>query len=470
MPITFTSNPTPSLSITGNARARFSSVVALNWDSLVDVPAAVSGLDGLSPGLVARISAEAAVAARTLQAPAAGFTITNPAGDAGDPTFSLANDLAGVEGLADTGLVRRTAADTWSAGTTVSTAEIGDDQVTYAKIQNVAQGVILGRASAAGSGDMTELTDVQVKTILNYPSSTTDNRLLKTSGVQGNLAQTGITVDDSENISGGTWQGTAVAATFGGTGQTVYAVGDILYASTTTALSKLADVATGNALISGGVGVAPLWGKVGLTTHVSGTLAVTNGGLGIATVAQGDILYGSASNTITALTKNASATRYLANTGTSNNPNWDQVAMTTGVSDYAEGSWTPVIQGSSTPGAQTYSVQVGRYVRIGNIVFVSARLTMTAKDGTTAGNVQIGGLPFTSRNVTNLIPAMNVALYSNIDLDVAGSRYSISALVAENSTIISLLEVGDNVSSAALTAADIGNTTAIAFSGWYIIN
>jgi hypothetical protein len=53
---------------------------------------------------------------------------------------------------------------------------------------------------------------------------------------------------------------------------------------------------------------------------------------------------------------------------------------------------------------------------------------------------------------------------------VAGSRYSISALVAENSTIISLLEVGDNVSSAALTAADIGNTTAIAFSGWYIIN
>ena len=78
--------------------------------------------------------------------------------------------------------------------------------------------------------------------------------------------------------------GTALSATSGGTGQSSYAVGDLLYASTTTALSKLADVATGNALISGGVGVAPSWGKVGLTTHVSGTLPVANGGTGAATL------------------------------------------------------------------------------------------------------------------------------------------------------------------------------------------
>lgn len=124
--------------------------------------------------------------------------------------------------------------------------------------------------------------------------------------------------------------GTLVAAN-GGTGQSSYTVGDILYASGTTALSKLADVATGNALISGGVGVAPSWGKIGLTTHVSGTLAVTNGGTGLATVAQGDILYGSASNTLSALAKNTTATRYLANTGTSNNPAWAQVDLSNGV-------------------------------------------------------------------------------------------------------------------------------------------
>jgi hypothetical protein len=69
-----------------------------------------------------------------------------------------------------------------------------------------------------------------------------------------------------------------ITAAKGGTGQTSYAVGDFLYADTTTTLAKLADVATGNALISGGVGVAPSWGKVGLTTHVSGVLPVANGG------------------------------------------------------------------------------------------------------------------------------------------------------------------------------------------------
>ena len=71
-----------------------------------------------------------------------------------------------------------------------------------------------------------------------------------------------------------------VSASKGGTGQSSYVIGDILYASTTTALSKLADIATGNALISGGVGVAPSYGKIGLTTHVTGILPVANGGTG----------------------------------------------------------------------------------------------------------------------------------------------------------------------------------------------
>jgi hypothetical protein len=74
-----------------------------------------------------------------------------------------------------------------------------------------------------------------------------------------------------------------VPAVAGGTGQTSYAVGDILFANTTTSLAKLADVATGNALISGGVGVAPAYGKIGLTTHISGVLPVANGGTNAST-------------------------------------------------------------------------------------------------------------------------------------------------------------------------------------------
>lgn len=67
-------------------------------------------------------------------------------------------------------------------------------------------------------------------------------------------------VINSGTISTGTWQGTAVGAQYGGTGQSSYAVGDLLYASTTTGLSRLAAVATGSCLISQGVSTAPVWG------------------------------------------------------------------------------------------------------------------------------------------------------------------------------------------------------------------
>lgn len=47
----------------------------------------------------------------------------------------------------------------------------------------------------------------------------------------------------------------------GGTGISSYTIGDIIYASGATTLSKLADVAAGQVLVSGGVGVAPAWGS-----------------------------------------------------------------------------------------------------------------------------------------------------------------------------------------------------------------
>jgi hypothetical protein len=46
---------------------------------------------------------------------------------------------------------------------------------------------------------------------------------------------------------------------------------------------------------------------------------------------QGDILYASASDTFARLAKSATATRYLANTGATNNPQWDQINLANGV-------------------------------------------------------------------------------------------------------------------------------------------
>lgn len=75
----------------------------------------LAGLEAMSStGLVTR-TASNTYAQRTLTAPAAGFTISNPAGIAGNPTFALADDLAGLEALAGLGLVARTASNTYVA-------------------------------------------------------------------------------------------------------------------------------------------------------------------------------------------------------------------------------------------------------------------------------------------------------------------------------------------------------------------
>ena len=106
-------------------------------------------------------------------------------------------------------------------------------------------------------------------------------------------------------VTTGTWSATTIAATKGGTGQTTYAIGDLLYADTTTSLAKLADVATGNVLLAGGVSTAPLWGKINLTsaTHVSGTLPVANGGTAQTSYTDGQLLIGnSTGNTLTKAT------------------------------------------------------------------------------------------------------------------------------------------------------------------------
>lgn len=96
---------------------------SLDWTQLTNIPANVVSAAALATvGIVVRQTSGAWVT-RALGQPAAGIVITNANGDSGNPSFSLANDLAAVEGLTTFGLTARTAADTWTTRSLVQPAE-----------------------------------------------------------------------------------------------------------------------------------------------------------------------------------------------------------------------------------------------------------------------------------------------------------------------------------------------------------
>lgn len=184
---------------------------------------AVAGLS--TTGLIVRTGSGTATT-RSLAAPAAGFTITNSDGVSGNPTFVLANDLLALESLATTGLARRTATSTWSVGTAVATAEIADDAVTYAKIQNVsATDKVLGR-STSGAGDVEEIPCTAFARSLLATADAAAHRALATPFAAGTkmlfqqtAAPTGWTKDTTHNdkalrvVSGTASSGGATAFT-----------------------------------------------------------------------------------------------------------------------------------------------------------------------------------------------------------------------------------------------------------------
>lgn len=187
--------------------------------------------------------------------------------------------------------------------------------------------------SAYALGDTLYSSATNTIAKLSGNTTTTKQYLSQTGTGSASAAPSWATISAAD-IGAGT-----LPAVRGGTGQSSYAVGDLLYADTTTSLAKLADVATGNVLVSGGISTAPAWGKVALASAVSGTLGIANGGTS-ATTANG------AFNAL-APSQTGNSGKYLTTNGT--DTSWGTVSA---VSTISFGS-TGLTPSTATSGAVT---------------------------------------------------------------------------------------------------------------------
>ena len=307
-------------------------------------------------------------------------------------------------------------------------------------------------------------------------------------GVLSNIAGTGISVSSATgNVTiantgvlswaGGTTGLTPAAATTGavtlagtliavngGTGQASYAIGDLLYADTTTTLAKLPDVATGNALISGGISTAPAWGKIGLTTHVSGVLPIANGGTnGTSTPIAGAVPYGT--GTAYGFTAAGTAGQVLTSNG-AGVPTWTtnaggDVTGPASSTDNAiarfDGTTGKLIQNSVTTiddtgaatGFTTFSASTSVTTPIVQAAN-SAGLSLKNASGTTQMSVGAGGGDNMSINVSTNLNGTN----AQIDISPTGTGHVHIKPSGTGSIEIAPTNVGtiDNMTIGATTA------------------
>lgn len=262
--------------------------------------------------------------------------------------------------------------------------------------------------------------------VLAAPLSGTELLEIVQSGVSNKVTSSKLAAafsTDAANI---------LPATNGGTGVSSYVIGDILYASTTTVLSKLADVATGNALISGGVGVAPSYGKIGLTTHVSETLPVANGGTNLTSFTSGGAVYATSTSVLT------TGTLPVASGGTG--------AVT--LTGYVKGTGTTAMTAAATVPFNDMSGRawINASSNLDQTGSTSTATAVTMNTGTSGVGIIVDAsslIKFTDAGTYMLAPSIQFANSAAVDHDVTVWFRKNGTNIANSATVITVPKVAD---------------------------
>jgi len=134
--------------------------------------------------------------------------------------------------------------------------------------------------------------------------------------------------------------------------------------------------------------------------------------------------------------------------------------------DYEEGSFPPIVLGSSNAGTFTYTTgnTWGRYVKVGPLVNFQLSVQTSAGSGAT-GNVLVDGLPFTVRNFTNYFPSATVGFFTYATS--GWQQYDQSVLITRNATTLNLYYTG-NTGSIATDAGAINGASLLYITGSYL--
>lgn len=152
--------------------------------------------------------------------------------------------------------------------------------------------------------------------------------------------------------------------------------------------------------------------------NLTGSMDATQGGTGLTSYAQGDMLYASAANTLAKLNKSTVATRYIANTGASNNPIWDQVNLTNGVTGILPGTNGGTSNGFMQFSGPATSLKTYTLPNSSATILTDAALVTGAQGGTNNAFFQVSG-PATSLKTFTFPNANATVLTDNAAVTIA---------------------------------------------------